>query len=174
MFIFTAITPLYAQRLRYKNDNEQEYSVGVSPTEINNSLSVSLCYYKNKTTGLDIWSFDFVVIGTLHPFSFDKGSLLLMETNPGVVLEFIEAIEHKDVKSSEKRVSSIQTLYYAVPTYMASEEYLNTIISDGIKKIRFDSTGGYIDINLTNNAFSDAIKKQKDIIIEESCFNRDF
>lgn len=174
LFFMAAFIPLYGQKLLYKDDNEQEYSVGVSPMVINQSFSISLCYYKNKTTGLDGWLFRFVVPDNHHSFSFDRGSLLLMRTKSDAILEFTEEREYKDVIRSEKRLSTANILYFAAPDYWVSEESLNTIITDGVKKIRFDSTGGYIDFELTNNAFSEALKKQKEIIIEESCFIRGF
>lgn len=162
-----------AQNLVYKTDNEREYEIGVKPEQVKN-LGVALSHSLDKTTGASRWTIIFNVIGWETPFNFDKGSILLIRTCGGSVLKLYQVLDCHDVLLPSKHDDIVGRLYRAQPRFNISQEELDILINEGIKKLRFDSTAGFMDYAHEHDYIGTILKKQKKIIIAESDFNRGY
>lgn len=156
----------------YRTDNEHEYSIGVRPDAVGD-MGVALEYHKDKESGFDIWGLVFNVVSR-KKFSFDEGSFLLIRTNSDTIIELRETVACYKIKTDSHASSHIYTLFMAQPRYSIDEKQLNIIISEGVKKLRFDSTTGYIDYVYEKDEIGSLLNKQKGIILKEMSFNRDF
>lgn len=172
LFIAFSVTG-FAQKIGYKTDNDEELSMGTN-YHIENNLGTALEYHSNKASKTEAWGLAFIVIDNQKRISFDKGSKLLIRTFKDTVVQLDEYLEFRDVPRESKKISSMRTRYTAAPRYMIDPSDLNFLISEGIKKMRFDSTTGYIDLEYDKDVQGAILAKQKSIILEESSFTRGY
>lgn len=164
---------MFSQKLGYKKDNDTEFSIGVNYAFVEH-LGIGMSFLLNKETGEKNWGISIIVPNQYSDFSFDRNSLLLIKTFSGSIIELHELMEYNQVERDIYHITPSIAIHRSSPLYLLAIEDLNKIISEGVEKLRFDSTIGFIDFSYTEDKLGPLFKKQKDIIIEESNFYRSY
>lgn len=167
------VSPTFAQKLGYKTDNDKELAIGTNYT-IDNDLGIAVEFHRNKETNQSVWGVAFIVMDSHRAFSFDKGSRLLIRTFKGNTIELVQYLDVKRIETDYKVYSTVKTEYYARPRYHLSLSDLDKITEEGVKKLRFDSTAGFIDISYETDHVGAIIGTKRGIIQEESVFGHGF
>lgn len=173
LFLICFAIPAFCQKLGYKTDNETILSIGTNYS-IEDNLGIATEYHFDKKTKVENLGLAFIVTSSHKPMSFDKGSILLIKTFSGTVIQLEEYLSDIDVDHDQKKVSTMLTLYTAKPRYRISDSQFDTIIKEGIQKLRFDTTTGFVDYEFEHDKHGKILERQKSIIKEEADFSRGY
>lgn len=160
----------YSQKLGFKTDNAEKIYMGTNYA-IEKNIGIATEYSLNKKTKEEQWGVLMVVPHITMDFSFDKWSVLLIRTFSGSVVQLVQYLDRDEVERKTETRIRIHTVY---PRYFVKADDLDTIIKEGVKQMRFDSTAGFIDFEFSEDFMGAILGKQRSIIMEESNLGRTF
>lgn len=158
----------YSQKLGFKTDNAERIYMGTNYA-VERNIGIATEFSLDKKTKEEQWGIAMIVPHNIRDFSFDKGSALLVRTFSGSVVQLVQYLDRYELKT-EARFRT----HTAYPRYLVKTPDLDTIIKEGVKKMRFDSTAGFIDFEFPEDYMGAILAKQRSIIIEESNLGRSF
>lgn len=160
----------YSQKLGFKTDNAERIYMGTNYV-VEKNIGIATEYSLNKKTKEEQWGVLMIVPHNIKDFSFDEGSVLLVRTFSGSVVQLVQYLDRYEVELKTETRFKTHTAY---PRYLVKTPDFDTIIKEGVKKMRFDSTAGFIDFEFPEDYMGAILAKQRSIIIEESNLGRSF
>lgn len=169
----------FGQTLGYRNDSEESLIVGTNYSIRGRQLGISLNYGLNKVTKEERWLLDFILYSRNEPLNIDQGAKLLIRTFSGSVIELKQNQNCYNIKRETdypyKSSGNYDIKDYLVyPHFFIDGNDLNTLMKEGIQKMRFETTKGIKDIQWDNDIYGDIIKSEYNLILGKSDFGADF
>lgn len=183
-FLITTLLALFAilsygQSIGYRNDTDESLTVGTNYSIRGRQLGVSLNYGLNKSTKEERWLLDFILYSRNERLRVDQGAKLLIRTFSGSVIELKQNQSCYDIKrDTEYPYKSIRdydtTDYLVYPDYFIDGKDLQTLMKEGIQKMRFETTKGMKDLLWEKDVFGEVILSEYNLILGKSDFGADF
>lgn len=176
LFVFLS-TISFAQTLGYRNDTAERLLVGTNYIIRGQQLGVSLEYSLNKITKDEHWNLSFILYSRDELLTIDKDSKLLIRTFSGSVIELTQKNDIYSIKHDMKYPYSSDWSvvdYLVYPDYTVSAEGLQKLMKEGIKKMRFETTKGMIDLEWDKDYFGADILSEYNLILDKSDFSDSF
>lgn len=178
LFLLGAVS-LNAQSLAYREDTEESLSIGTNYiAEDKYRLGVSLSYFVNKKSNQEVWSLNFSIYTRNVQLDVDKDARLLIRTFGDKIVELTQYNESpkRDYQSlgynQYKNMSEYD--YQVYPSYLISLADLKILMSEGLKKMRFETMRGMLDINCERDVFGVDIWAEYNLIIGKTDFGEGF
>lgn len=173
------VVSLNAQSLAYREDTGESLSIGTNyTTEDKYRLGVALNHFVNKKSNQEVWALGFLIYTRNIQLTVDENARLLIRTFGDNIVELTQYIESpkQDYQSlGYNRYTNMSEYDYQVyPSYSISLADLKILMSEGIKKLRFETTRGMLDIDCERDVFGVDIWSEYNLIIGKTDFGEGF
>ena len=175
--LITTIT--YGQSLGYRNDTKDKLHVGTNYTVFKGELGISLNYTVLKATNEKEWMISVVLYSRKERLGIDQGAKLLIRTFKGTVVELKQLNDCYNIKVETeypyKSLRDYETVDYLIyPDYLITEDNLQIIMNEGIKKMRFEITKGLKDLVWDNDVYGKVLISEFNLINGKTDFDSGF
>ena len=179
-FLVTTLLMAYSsfgQSIGYRTESNGILNVGTNYLIRNHEVGIALNYAKFLNTSEERWKLSMIYIWAGTEYNFDKDSKLLIKTFSDKVIELSQKIDCQSVKRERECPISGDYSYFYIwryPDYDITSDDLHTIMNDGIKKMRFETTRGMRDVLFEKDIWGNLIKSEYDLILGKSDFSSGF
>lgn len=169
----TWVSSAQDSRIGFREETAERLAIGTNYQMVNmadnKQLGPSVSYYWNKKTGKkDFYLGFWMRMKYENRYTMDKNAKVLIKTKSGNVVTLTN-------KEDRVRRESDSNNYYSVmANLLISESNLKKLIDEGIEKVRFETTRGFVDYYSKNDALAATISRAYQLVLGKSDFGADF
>lgn len=167
---------IFAQNLARRTENDITLQAATDYWRKAGSIGVALTYELNKPVKEETFLLSLWVISKDLKFAIDKKSKMLIRTTRGQIIELEQTTESPEQQSKYLGLSGgvSHYYYYVYPDYLITRQDLETIMKDGVSKIRLETTVGMMDYPYSVEIVGEMLTAEYGLIFNNKNFDTDF
>lgn len=180
--IISQIAFCQTAKISSREENDEMLTIGTCYTMVKmdnqQELGPSVCYRYDKRNGLKTFYLCFWIrtyeYNRISKFGIDKGAKVIIKTRKGSVITAVNRFKDYNY-STDGELHSGGQIYKLLTAYEIEKADLDTIVQEGITKVRFETTCGFRDYySEKSNALGELIASQCDLIQGKENFSEGF
>lgn len=171
-------SPLFAQGIGFRDDDGTTLSIGtnyrITRSSGDYSTGVSLAVGINRLTNIQTFLMG-IYFETCGKMFCQKHSRAVLKTFSGSIVTVEQCIDSYKVQENREAVGGYDSnIFSLTPCYIIQESDLNTLMNEGIKVLRIETSKGLMDFTYKSDVLGAYLKSEYKLLLEKRDFESNF